>query len=505
MLEVVEQQQRLPVAQVLEQRLTRRLSRPFLDPELAGDRPRDESRVGDAAELDEHGACGLALENARHLEREARLPRSGCTRQRQEPHVLAAKKLADLTQLARPPDEGRRATLQARLRLRCAVGRRLGGDEIERRILVENRALELPERERRLDAERLHERAPRIAIRRERVRLPSRAVEGEHELGAEALPERVLADQQLELGDELGARAQREIGLDALLERLEPKLLEPSISAAPRARRRTRPEAVPRQSESASRNIPFASAGAGDPRIRDELLEAVAGRTIRHRHEARTRRDGPDHAAAERPAELGDVRLEDLRRRGRRPAGPELLDQAVARDRLVRAEEQDREQGTRLCRVQRDDAALGDHLERPEDTELHGRPPPDATPSRGLDSRATPALDRRSTGDPEGAEESFEQSEATDSNVRRQSPIPEPARRRPQGVSSPFRRSVGEPPPTAARRSRTPRTEARSAAVRGTPRRGAPESAPDATAAVTVALPAASDPTTRLRDGAQQT
>ena len=33
---------------------------------------------------------------------------------------------------------------------------------------------------------------------------------------------------------------------------------------------------------------------------------------------------------------------------------------------------------------------------------------------------------------------------------------------------------------------------------------GAPESTPDATAAVTVALPAASDPT-RLRDGAQQT
>ena len=43
-LEVVEQQQRLPVAQVLEQRLTRRASRPFLDPELIGDRPRDESR-----------------------------------------------------------------------------------------------------------------------------------------------------------------------------------------------------------------------------------------------------------------------------------------------------------------------------------------------------------------------------------------------------------------------------------------------------------------------------
>ena len=55
----------------------------------------------------------------------------------------------------------------------------------------------------------------------------SRAVEGEHQLGAEALPERVLADQQLELGDELGTRAEREIRLDPLLQGLDPELLEP--------------------------------------------------------------------------------------------------------------------------------------------------------------------------------------------------------------------------------------------------------------------------------------
>ena len=109
------------LAQVLEQRLPSRVSRPFLDPELVGDRPRDEYRVGDAAELDEHGACGPAFENAGHLERQARLPRSGCTRQRQEPHLLATQKRADLPQLTRSPHERRRATLRAWLRLRCAV------------------------------------------------------------------------------------------------------------------------------------------------------------------------------------------------------------------------------------------------------------------------------------------------------------------------------------------------------------------------------------------------
>ena len=128
--------------------------------------------------------------------------------------------------------------------------------------MVENRALELPERERRLDPERLHERAPRIAIRRECVRLPSRAVEGEHQLGTEALPERVLADQQLELAEELGTRAKSEISLDPLLEGFEPKLLEPSDLGLRPGLVGELGQRPASPSESASRNIAFASAGA---------------------------------------------------------------------------------------------------------------------------------------------------------------------------------------------------------------------------------------------------
>ena len=37
------------------------MSGPFLDPELVGGRPRDESCVADAPELDEHDACGVGF------------------------------------------------------------------------------------------------------------------------------------------------------------------------------------------------------------------------------------------------------------------------------------------------------------------------------------------------------------------------------------------------------------------------------------------------------------
>ena len=83
-------------------------------------------------------------------------------------------------------------------------------------------------------------------------------------------------------------------------------------------------------------------------------------------------RPGDDHVAAERLPELGDVRLQDLRRRGRRAALPEVLDQPVARHRLAGVQQQNREQRTWLRRVQRDDVAVGDDFERPEYAEVHG-------------------------------------------------------------------------------------------------------------------------------------
>ena len=138
---------------------------------------------------------------------------------------------------------------------------------------------------------------------------------------------------------------------------------------------------------------PARSRRLGSARLGDEPLEAVQVETVRLDDELVARRARDDHVAAERLAELGDVRLQDLRRRGRRAAGPEILDQPVARDGLTRVQEQDREQRTRLRRVQRDDAAVGDGFERPEYAEVHGGSAPNVAPSP-----PPCALERRCTG-----------------------------------------------------------------------------------------------------------
>ena len=59
----------------------------------------------------------------------------------------------------------------------------------------EDRLLESLQGLARLDAELVDERLTRLPIGVERVGLPAGAVEGEHLLGAQTLPERMLADE----------------------------------------------------------------------------------------------------------------------------------------------------------------------------------------------------------------------------------------------------------------------------------------------------------------------
>ena len=97
---------------------------------------------------------------------------------------------------------------------------------VERAILAEDRPLEVLEPRPRLDPEPLDEHAPRVLVRVKRLGLASRAVEGEHQLAAQSLAERVGGDQRLELADELVVTAERELSLDAQLLRDELELLE---------------------------------------------------------------------------------------------------------------------------------------------------------------------------------------------------------------------------------------------------------------------------------------
>ena len=57
--------------------------------------------------------------------------------------------------------------------------------------------------------------------------MAARAVERRHQLGAEALPERMVRHERLELPDEVSVAPEPEVCVDACLKGTEPKLLEP--------------------------------------------------------------------------------------------------------------------------------------------------------------------------------------------------------------------------------------------------------------------------------------
>src|SRR5207244_1760102 len=90
--------------------------------------------------------------------------------------------------------------------------------ERERRVLAEDRLLQLLERGTRLDPQLVDEVPPRRLVRLQRLRLPAGAVEREHQLAAQAFSERMPGDQLLELADDLRVTAVPEIAVDALLE-----------------------------------------------------------------------------------------------------------------------------------------------------------------------------------------------------------------------------------------------------------------------------------------------
>ena len=94
-------------------------------------------------------------------------------------------------------------------------------------VVIEDRLLEAPELRPRLESELLVERPPGIGVHRECLGLPPGAVEGEHQLSTEALAQRVAPHERPQLPHQLGVAAERDVGVDSQLDRLDPLLVEP--------------------------------------------------------------------------------------------------------------------------------------------------------------------------------------------------------------------------------------------------------------------------------------
>ena len=103
-------------------------------------------------------------------------------------------------------------------------GRRL---QVERRVLPQDRPLELLERLARVDAELLDVDSARVLVGVQGLRLPAGPVQRRHQIPPRPFAERVLGDERLELSDQVGVATQVEVGLDPKLQCGQPDLLEP--------------------------------------------------------------------------------------------------------------------------------------------------------------------------------------------------------------------------------------------------------------------------------------
>ena len=92
--------------------------------------------------------------------------------------------------------------------------------------MSQDRALQVAQRGRRLDPERVDEDRPCAPVGLECLGLSARAVEREDQARIQLLAERVLGAEALELSDKRLVTAECEVRVDALLERREADLVE---------------------------------------------------------------------------------------------------------------------------------------------------------------------------------------------------------------------------------------------------------------------------------------
>ncbi len=177
-------------------------------------------------------------------------------------------------------------------------------------------------------------------------------------------------DERLDLGDEAGVASASEVHIDPVLERGEVRPLEPcdlgmGKRLVPEVGQRSPAPQAERGLEEWSRLVRRPPRGVRDEPLEPARVELVD--TDAHEVPGRPR---DEHAFAEHLPQLRDVALDHLHRRRRWLLAPERLAQAIDRNRLVRVEEQNREQCALLRAGERKHSIAVDDLEWAEDAVL---------------------------------------------------------------------------------------------------------------------------------------
>ena len=225
--------------------------------------------------------------------------------------------------------------------------RRHSSRQVERRILAEDRQLQLAKHRPGRDPELVVKKGPRLLERAECVRLPPRPVQGEHVLAPHPLTQRMLLDEPIELADEVSVAAELKVGLDPTLEDGEPQLFQTRdrrlrellIGHIGECRPTPEPERLPEQRRRLGR--------FGGICVLDELFEPVDVELAPTNLDRVARRPGDDALPRSTHGlpQLGDAHLQRGCARRWRPDGPKSIEQSIGRNRLVHVQQQERRAG----------------------------------------------------------------------------------------------------------------------------------------------------------------
>ena len=165
-----------------------------------------------------------------------------------------------------------------------------GDLDVERGVLAEDRLVQTAQLRARLDADLVHERASRFPVGVERLRLAPAAVQREHALGMQALAQRVLGDDRVDLPGDLQMVPRGQVRVERELDGLDAQLLEaPDLRRGERrvghvGQRRAAP-----QRERLARGVGRLAAGPGAVGLGQAAAGIGARRPSRGRRAARSR------------------------------------------------------------------------------------------------------------------------------------------------------------------------------------------------------------------------
>jgi hypothetical protein len=240
--------------------------------------------------------------------------------------------------------------------------------------VVQDLSLETPQYGAGIDPELLDEPCAGLLEGLQRICLPSRAIEREHQLSAHSLTQRVIDDEAFELGDELRVPAELEVSIDLLLNHRESELFEPhSLGGGECLVAKVRQRLAAEDCERLSK-LPRPCGWTIRSRRGDDSLQAVNVQLIVSRKpQSISRRSRLDPLSSEPLPQGRDMTVQSLLRCRRRPRAPQALDQLVACHHVTCPKQQEREQRTLLRPHRREIHAIGVHLEPTQKPKPHPR------------------------------------------------------------------------------------------------------------------------------------